>query len=310
MKVDKSLLEKYHSGRCTASERASVEAWLSSDEWPEESMMPAPGESFLTPPNLKSRELKIWQRPYARVGIAATVLCTLGLMIYGYLHHDPLVPTDKVVQNTFYRTTNGKKAQVKLADGTEVIINAASELSVPIQFTDSSRVVHLKGEAYFKVAKDKKRPFTIIADLGKVTVLGTEFNLKAYANEATTLDVQEGKVSFSSLKDEKQALILLAGERATLHPQTGAVQRELGHAGINNLWKDGGINLENVSLTEIAKIIERRFDFQVDIPDHTLAKQHYSGSFKDLKLTSLLEELSFVLGCKYSIKDKQIKFYK
>ncbi|MFZ4861360.1 FecR family protein [Sphingobacterium sp. Mn56C] len=314
MKVDKSLLEKYHAGHCNAQERLLVEEWLcsDSDEWPEESLKPAPDEEFLTlPDGIKNKKYSFTRR-YANFGVAAAVLCTLGFLIYGQLNKSiPSAAVDtKLSPSNVYHTENGKKAKIKLEDGTEVIMNAASELRVPIKFTDSTRIVYLEGEAYFKVAKDKNRPFTIISDEGKVTVLGTEFNLKAYRHEVTELDIQEGRVSFASLKAAKQCLILQAGEGATLNPQTGVLRRAQGKAPLTSLWKDGGINLENVSLKEIAKIIERRFDYTVNIADDKLANQRYSGSFKVLKLKELLDELAFVMHCKYSLADKQVKFYK
>ncbi len=312
MKVDKSLLAKYHSGQCNAHEREQVEAWLCSEEWPEECLMQVPNEESLTIANVINTKKRSWNRQNIAIGIAAMIICTVGMVFYDTL--TTVFTANKGQQenlaNTLYHTDNGKKMTVKLNDGTEVIINAASTLYVPHHFTDSSRVVRLEGEAYFSVAKDKKRPFTILSDNSKVTVLGTEFNLKAYPRELTELDVQEGRVAFTTLKNDQQPLILIAGERATLHPQTGVLQRIEGYTASSSLWKDGGMAFENVSLQDIAQIIARRFDYKVTIKDNTLAQQHYTGSFKEVHIHALLAEISFVLGCNYNVKDREIIFYK
>ena len=70
-----------------------------------------------------------------------------------------------------------------LQDGTVVWLNSETKMRYPVQFSGQNREVWLEGEAYFKVAKNEKQPFVVKTENMDVRVLGTEFNLKAYADE-------------------------------------------------------------------------------------------------------------------------------
>jgi len=100
-------------------------------------------------------------------------------------------------------TPKGGQYQVILPDGSKVWLNSASTLSFPQQFTASrNRKVLLAGEAYFEIAKDKNHPFIVESGNQKIQVLGTHFNVNAYADEKnikTTL--LEGSVKVSMLSN-------------------------------------------------------------------------------------------------------------
>ena len=96
-------------------------------------------------------------------------------------------------QLVYHEQENGKRIQwhtlsvprggeykLVLADGTRVWLNAASELMYPDHFSADQRKVVLKGEAYFEVTKDVKRPFSVVLGDMEVKVLGTSFNVSAY----------------------------------------------------------------------------------------------------------------------------------
>ena len=81
----------------------------------------------------------------------------------------------------------GGEYQLKLEDGTNVWLNAETELRFPIAFGDDERRIFLNGEAYFDVAKDSKRPFVVCVNGVDVTALGTEFNIAAVQGEDEVL---------------------------------------------------------------------------------------------------------------------------
>src|SRR5690606_29878165 len=80
-------------------------------------------------------------------------------------------------------TPRGGQYQLTLSDGTRVWLNAATSVRFPAAFADSARRVELSGEAYFEVAHDAKRPFEVRSAGQAVRVLGTRFNVTAYADE-------------------------------------------------------------------------------------------------------------------------------
>jgi ferric-dicitrate binding protein FerR (iron transport regulator) len=95
---------------------------------------------------------------------------------------------------TTYHTANGQRATVTLTDGTLVTLNAASQLDVLDGFGDGRRTVRLRGEALFQVAHAAAAPFVVDAGGTATTVLGTEFGVRAYANDPVRIIVRSGKV--------------------------------------------------------------------------------------------------------------------
>ena len=100
----------------------------------------------------------------------------------------------KTLQEPVYQelyAEKGDKLIVVLPDGSKVWLNSDSKLSYSSNFNEKSRNVILDGEAYFEVAKNKKRPFKVQTDKIAINVLGTSFNVSAYSSDdfiKTTLD--------------------------------------------------------------------------------------------------------------------------
>src|ERR1019366_6846207 len=78
------------------------------------------------------------------------------------------------------------KSKIVLSDGSVVTLNSETTLRYPAEFNGQTREVYLDGEAFFDVAKDHKHPFIVHAGKMNVRVLGTAFNIKSYANDATS----------------------------------------------------------------------------------------------------------------------------
>lgn len=99
----------------------------------------------------------------------------------------------------------GGEFLIQLSDGTKVWLNAESELRYPVSFGDGERGVYLAGEAYFEVVKSDKHPFTITSGDHRITVLGTEFCVRAYKDEHKILTTLEsGRVSINSGNESVQ----------------------------------------------------------------------------------------------------------
>ncbi|MNG57226.1 fec operon regulator FecR [compost metagenome] len=118
--------------------------------------------------------------------------------------------------NHILSTTKGETYRIKLPDGTQVWLNAASALKYPMQFAHKGkREVELVGEAYFEVAKDPKHPFIVNTSGQQIKVLGTHFNVNSYADEpALRTTLLEGSVEVSS---SNRKLKLLPGQQSSLN---------------------------------------------------------------------------------------------
>ncbi|MCB6974457.1 MULTISPECIES: FecR family protein [Butyricimonas] len=179
-----------------------------------------------------------------------------------------LTPTDTLISETtpIYNTLQvprGGEYFLTLSDGTQVWLNAESEIRYPVRFTGSKREIFLEGEAFLTVTPNKEKPFVVVSSKASVTVLGTEFNFRAYPDEEnvqTTL--VEGSVIMQSAR-YKQQIRLIPGEQGTLEIETGKLYKQEVNTYLYTAWKDGRFAFRNTRLEELFNILSRWYDLHV-----------------------------------------------
>ncbi len=204
------------------------------------------------------------------------------------------------------RTPRGGGYNIKLADGSEVWINAGSSLKFPVSFTDSTRQVFLEGEAYFKVSHNGK-PFIVSSGNMDVRVLGTSFNISAYKDEneiKTTL--VEGSVRID-LPDQGASRILAPNDQAVLTKADSKIRVEEVNTAIYTSWVNGKLEFNNESLDEVMKRLARWYDFEYEFKN-TLAKEyHFTARItNEASISSILDMLEMTSNAKFEIKGKTI----
>lgn len=157
-------------------------------------------------------------------------------------------------------TPRGGQFRITLPDGTRLWLNAASSVTFPTTFNSSRRNIKISGEAYLEVSSNPRQPFSV--ELGKSTidVLGTNFNVQAYADDRNiTTTLLEGSVRVSSvvIKPGQQAVISQGAEDKNPEVLNGADLQKV------MAWKNGFFNFDNVSLKEVMKQLERWYDIDV-----------------------------------------------
>ncbi|WP_028072055.1 FecR family protein [Sphingobacterium thalpophilum] len=191
--------------------------------------------------------------------------------------------------------------KIILSDGTKVWMNAQSKLKFPTQFENHERRVSLEGEAYFEVAHDVNRPFFVESRGGEIKVLGTHFNVFAYYDDIRTTLV-EGKVE---VWQKKNKLELSPGEFASLsknHLIKGKAdfQRDLA-------WFNNEFYFKKATIVDIAHQLSRWYDLDVKFRGNVQLTKEYSGSIqRDVKLSQVLEMLSYVSDLKFGIQGKEL----
>jgi len=163
-------------------------------------------------------------------------------------------------------TPYGKDYQIILNDGTEVTMNAGSRLTFPTQFTGNQRAVKLEGEAYFKVAKNKEKPFIVITDKMNTRAVGTEFDVKAYKGSEPNVTLVKGVVVVS-LSVINRNVELLPGDDASLVGSNINVRKIDTQSA---MWKDGDAYYDNTPLVEILHDIGRWYNVNVEMYDPSL----------------------------------------
>lgn len=165
-------------------------------------------------------------------------------------------------------TDRGETYQVHLPDGSVVWLNAASSLTYAAGLNiEGKRRVNLEGEAYFEIAKDKDHPFVVTSKGQEVEVLGTHFNVNAYADEpniSTTLLEGSVKVTAGNVHQ-----VIRPGEQTVNHKgNISVVEAEMENT---TDWKKGDFFLDRVNFKFAMRKIARWYNVEVvyaaDVPD-------------------------------------------
>lgn len=168
---------------------------------------------------------------------------------------------ERIPCNTL-ETPRGGEYLLTLSDGTRVWLNAASQLRYPVKFSGKLRTVYLIGEAYFEVAPDASRPFTIISGPAEITVLGTRFNLQAYPEEDIVTTLVSGAVQMSE-KVGGQSVQLVPGEQGRLTKTNGDITKQQVDTRLYTAWQEGRIIFRDMRLEELFTILSRWYDLEV-----------------------------------------------
>ena len=204
------------------------------------------------------------------------------------LVYQPNQTSSVVLYNTIV-TPNGGEYVVKLSDGTEVWLNAATSLRYPTSFNGHERRVELNGEAYFEVAKNTKQPFIVTSGEAEIKVLGTKFNVMAYTNEdflKTTL--AEGAVNMKTTGNE---VLLQPGQGGTLNNNTGKIIVANADVEQDLAWKNGNFYFNKTSLTTIMKQIGRWYDLEIKYTDNIPQKRFVGRISRNTNLSEVLDIL-------------------
>ena len=194
---------------------------------------------------------------------------------------------------------------VILSDGTKVWINSDSELEFPNRFGEDIREVKLKGEAYFEVTSDSRKPFYVLAGETKVHVLGTAFNVSAYREDRQTeVALLRGKVSFD-VKDK--VYVLVPGEIATLNRESGETIVRKGDVAAIVDWKAGRFNFEDMSLEELTVKLSRWYGVTFVFSDEAVKKLRFSGAMTKYRtLDYVLDMISKTTDVTFSLKENRV----
>ena len=168
----------------------------------------------------------------------------------------------------------GQRAELTLADGTDVWLNSGSTLRFPDRFAADSREVVLEGEGYFFVSRDEERPFTVRTARHAIRVLGTEFNVKAYPDEReerTTL--VEGSVG---LRHAGKVYMLRPNDQAVVE-EGREVRLTRVDARKEGLWRTGMFVFERETLESLMGELARWYNVTVFYTNERLKTLHFSG---------------------------------
>lgn len=224
-----------------------------------------------------------------------------GQLVYQLADQTPASST--TVFNTL-AIPRGGQYNLTLPDGSRIWMNAASRLRFPTQFTGKERIVELEGEAYFEVAHNQQQPFIVKVKGMQVEVLGTQFNVMAYADEACiTTTLLDGKVKLRS--DRTEAVILKPGQEGVF---TGNNNFKVNKADIEQAmsWKNGYFVFNDEDLTSIMRKISRWYNVDIAYSSGT-KKLSFMGSISRFKnVTEVLNMLALTGTVQFKVDAEKI----
>ena len=198
-----------------------------------------------------------------------------------------------------------QKQKITLPDSSVVWLNANACLRYPREFSEQIRQVEIKGEAFFEVRKDEKKPFIVQTDGIGIRVLGTTFNVDAEP-EKTEITLLTGKIGLYKYTNQSQTAdrILLPGERAVFLKSDNKLSISTIRPENTISWVTGIFKFKDNSLADIMQELQRAFHVKIHIQNENLKKQTFNANFTEKET---LEEILSVLqiSARYKIEKRK-----
>ena len=201
----------------------------------------------------------------------------------------------------------GMRSHVVLPDGTNLWLNAGSEVKYSIPFTRENREVELSGEAFLDVVENEQSPFVVKAGKAEVEVLGTQFNVNAWPEaEQIQVALKEGKVKFRFASDEgtikfsemePNDLLEFDKKDKTVVLENTNIEKYIA-------WHKNIMILDDTPMTELAGMLERWYGVEVKIADEEIKRYKFTTTFDNEPLhrvQELLEISSPEIKIKYTM---------
>ncbi len=203
-----------------------------------------------------------------------------------------------------FSTRRGERADLRLNDGSQIVLGAATTVRIPDDFGHRTRDVYLDGEAYFDVHHDPKRPFEVHAGRTIVRDVGTRFAVTAYGGATPTqIVVTEGEVRVArvELGPNDLAIVDSSGQSATVrHGVNGSAA---------TAWTQGRLTFDAVPFSDVAASLGRWYDLDIRLADSVLARQPLTVAFGSESLHQVLDAIALLTHARYEQHGRTTTFY-
>jgi len=313
------LLDKYLRGECTPEEEELILKWYHQIDEP--FMLMEENER-------KEVERRLWRKIKPGAGgrstpwifriaavfaLFAAVFCIYVYINYKPVQHELFSGTGTVERLTFQFTNNTNEIQVhQLADGSEVKLYPASELQLDQDFPGATRNVHLTGEAFFHVKRDTLHPFIVYSRNVVTRVLGTSFNVKAYASaNEVAVRVKTGLVSVTAKGEDD-----VTQHEVLLKPNQEAVYSSVSNRVTKKLVDQPQIILEKPTLfameydgapvNKMFQVLEENYGVDILYDEAAFSNCVLTTSLTDEGLYERIAIICKAIGAEYELQETAI----
>jgi len=343
--ISSAVLAHYFGGTATPEEQASVEAWIGDDPMRRRAIAEwrAAWQADVEHLGAAYDAEAAWARLSARVGLltlvrgkhpvheirlttltrpvsshvkalrwaaAAVVMLAAGAGAWRAIRQPASERAATTSAARQYVTSRGQRGAIRLPDGSEVMLNVASRLTVPSTFgaAGQPRVLELEGQAYFTAVHDTTRPFTVRTALGVTHDVGTRFDIRAYRDDhEERVAVTEGEVAVRGHSAVAE-IPLHDGQAATIAESGRVTVAQKADLGPVLAWTQGRLELNDVTLAEAARRLGRWYDLDVRVASDELAQRRVVGSYRDEPLAQVLEIIAAAVGARYEWRGQSVTF--
>ncbi len=297
------VLVKYLLGEATPEEGVVVQQWIAADKanqryfdnfkliWDESKKLAA--QSTIN-------EEEAWQRFTRRIQAdegtvpRQPVRNTIAINSYSWMKMAAMLVL-LIGCGAFYYYTAGPGSMVtevagdhtlvaKLPDGSMVTLNRNASITYPAHFSSDTRSVTLKGEGFFNVTPDKKKPFIITADNSSIKVVGTSFNVKS-ASGVTEVIVETGIVEVSK---KHLGIRVMPHEKALVLPTRDTPVKQNNEDDLYNYYRTKKFVCSDITLKRLADILNEAYDAHIVIEDASVANTKINTTFEEGPLDDIL----------------------
>lgn len=292
------LLNKYGSNKASKAMQKILDGFFMDTFEKSEWDIHALGDKKITKEKLKDSIHKKIQKSRYNYGwikytaVAAVVLVLLKLSLPSYIN--------SLKSKEF--ATNSVVDSLLLPDNSIVILSPYSKITYSSDYNNKTRSISLlQGNAFFKVSKNKQKPFIVKSNEVKTTVLGTSFNVDL-GPKKITVKVKTGRVKVATNTNQE---IIMSNQYVAYNYELKTLKKERFTEGIN--WYAKDVILNQISLKNIAEFIKKRFGYIVvfneNIQSNQLVTINVSG--KDT-IKDILERLNYITKLNFKIKANEI----
>lgn len=307
-----TLFDKFITGAATPEEKTLIWKWIYLLDVRQQQTMYTVQEKELVRENMRSRILQQMGPAGGRhvslplYAIAASILILIAVGAFWFISGSP--KNDRPIRTIV--SAGNKMRSFYLPDSTQVMLNMASTLQWNSDYNTKERKVVLTGEGYFKVHKDKQRPFIVESNGILTRALGTAFNIESYNQESEVrVALLEGTVQVGSIHQLFPAKILQSGELLRFSHNDATAQVQAITAGNAIAWTTGGMSFHAIPLTEALDRLATRYNITIQYDRQKLQSKRVSGNFKTSPWQELLPNILFIHNLHYEVKKNLIRIY-
>jgi ferric-dicitrate binding protein FerR (iron transport regulator) len=247
-----------------------------------------------------------WATTLTRLAAAAAIVAGIATTSRLWMGPEPgehdTIPSMRTVA-----TKRGERAELRLADGTKVVLGAASTLRIPSTYGSPVRDLYLDGEAYFEVTHDESRPMRVHTARTMAEDLGTRFVVNAYDSQTTDhVAVAEGIVA---LRGGTTTDPVVLHARDVGRVSVGGAVKAVRGVSVDRYfsWIDGVIQFDDELVADAIPVLERQYDIDIRVTSASLARRRFTGSFRAGDVDEFLKGLAFLLDANYERRGRDVK---